>query len=247
MSVSIEIAQFLACNNTAPPTHLGQRYDTKQFLPEAGNTVVCPLDFNVPTHGAVIEARRRMLALPGADRFIYTPKSSLHMTLFEGVIETRRIPNAWPADFDLSASVESATEVILRRLAEFSPPPGFAVRVAGLRPTGLILEGATEEDKASMQAWREELTDPFGYRHDNHDSYRYHMTFAYPIEWLPDSFRSQWESEFASILAELVDAAPVIPLRRPAFCRFADMNRFDELFVIEPQKPQERKRQFEKL
>ena len=234
MSVRIEIAQYLASNHTAPPPNLGQRYDSKQFLPEAGNTVVCPLDFDDPTHAAVIEARRRMMTLPGADdHFIYTPASSLHMTVFEGVIETRRIPNTWPADFDLSASVKSATEAILARLAVFSPPPGFAVRVVGLRPTGLVLEGATEEDEANMREWREALTRPFVYRHDNHDSYRFHMTFAYPVEWLPDSAQDQWESEFASILSELVDAAPVIPLRRPAFCQFADMNRFDELFDLE--------------
>lgn len=232
MVVHIEISRFLASNRTAPPPNLGQRYDTQKFLPEAGNTVVCPLDFDAPTHSAVVEARHRMLALPGADRFIYTPTSSLHMTVFEGVIETRRVPNTWPADFDLSASVESATDAILDRLATFSPPPGFSVRVSGVRPTGLILEGATDTDENNMRAWREALTGPFGYRHDAHDEYRFHMTFAYPVEWLPDSVRSRWESELASILAALTDAAPVIPLKPPAFCKFADMNRFDELLVL---------------
>ena len=233
MSVVVEIAQFLASNHTSPPSRLGQRYDAKQFLPEAGNTVVCPLDFDCPTHTAIIEARQRMLHLPNADHFIYTPVSSLHMTVFEGVIETRRIANTRPAEFDLSASVESATAAILARLAEFSPPPGFAVRVAGLRPNGLVLEGATEGDDANMRAWREALTVPFGYRHDNHDSYRFHMTFAYPVKWLPDSAKYQWKTELALILEELIDAAPVIPLRQPTFCQFADMNHFDELFAFD--------------
>jgi len=233
MSVKNEVAQFLSCNRSAPPPNLGQRYDTKQFLPEAGNTVVCPLDFNSSTHGAVIEARRRMLELQSADHFIYTPISSLHMTVFEGVIETRRKPNAWPKYLDLSASVESATEAIVARLAEFSTPPKFAVRVAGLRPTGLILEGASEADECNMRAWRDALAGPFGYRHDTHDDYRFHMTFAYPVQWLPESARSHWEAELASILVELLDAAPVVPLGQPAFCQFGDMNRFDEVLVLE--------------
>jgi len=232
MSISIEIAKFLARNHTTPPPGLGQRYNAEKFLPEAGNTVVCPLDFDSPTHAAVTGARRRMLNLPNADHFIYTPQSSLHMTVFEGVIETRRIKNTWPADFDLSASVDSASDAILARLAEFSPPPRFAVRVAGLRPTGLILEGATEQDSANMRAWRDALTGPFGYRHDDHDSYRFHMTFAYPIKWLPTSAQYQWETECALILAELVEAAPVIPLRQPTFCQFADMNHFDALLAL---------------
>ncbi len=233
MSISIEIAQFLASNQTTPPPSLGQRYDAKQFLPEAGNTVVCHLDFNNPTHRAVLKARRRMLALPDADRLLFTPMNSLHMTVFEGVIESRRTPNSWPADFDCAtALVESATKSILSRLTEFSPPPSFAVRVAGLRPTGLILEGATEKDEINLRAWREALTTPFGYRHDDHDSYQYHMTFAYPVEWLPDSAQSHWEAELSSILADLANAAPVIPLTAPAFCQFANMNRFDELLIL---------------
>ncbi len=233
MPIRNEVAQFLSCNRSAPPPNLGQRYDTKQFLPEAGNTVVCPLDFNASAHGAIIEARQRMLGLQGADHFIYTPISSLHMTVFEGVIETRRKPNTWPKDFDLSASVDSATEAILASLAGFSPPPSFAVRVAGLRPTGLILEGASEEDECNMRAWRDALAGSFGYRHDTHDDYQFHMTFAYPVQWLPDSARSHWETELASILAELLEAAPVVPLGRPAFCQFKDMNRFDEILVLE--------------
>ncbi|MDA8746929.1 DUF1868 domain-containing protein [Litoreibacter sp.] len=232
MSINTEIAKFLDSNNTSPPPGLGQRYDTKKFLPESGNTVVCHLDLDTPTHGAVLKARRRMQALPGADRFLYTPKNSLHMTVFEGVIETRRTPNTWPAEFDSTASVESATNSILARLTEFSPPPSFAVRVEGLRPTGLILKGATAEDDTNMRVWREALTEPFGYRHDDHDSYKFHMTFAYPVEWLPESAKSHWESEFQSILADLVGAAPIIPLRPPAFCQFADMNRFEELLIL---------------
>lgn len=233
MSVSVEIAPFLESNQTAPPPRLGQRYDAQRFLPEAGNTVICPLDFDRPTHAAVLEARRRMLNLPHADHLIFTPSSSLHMTLFEGVIDTRRTPNTWPAGFDLTAPVEQATDAILDRLAGFSPPPRFAVRVAGLRPTGLILEGATEADCANMRAWRDALTGPFGYRHDTHARYRFHMTFAYPIRWLPVSARQQWEVELASILAELADAACVLPLRPPTFCQFADMKRFNEILALD--------------
>jgi hypothetical protein len=232
MPISAEIDRFLASNRALPPSNLGKRYDAEKFLPEAGNTVVCHLDFDSPSHSAVLEARRRMQALPGADRFLFTPVSSLHMTVFEGVIDTHRTQNTWPAGFDLSASVESATKEIFECLKTFSPPPDFAVRVAGLRPTGLILEGATAQDEANMRAWREALTVPFGYRHDDHDDYKFHMTFAYPIAWLPDDAQAHWEAEFGLILADFANAAPVIPLVSPAFCQFADMNRFEELLVL---------------
>ncbi|MEP1611502.1 MAG: DUF1868 domain-containing protein [Roseobacter sp.] len=233
MSACVEISRFLDDTRTTPPHGFGQRYDRTKFLPEAGNTVVCPLDFDAPAHAAVLEARRRIMASSVSDHFIFTPPSSLHMTVFEGVIETRRTPNTWPADIGSSATVEQANEVILTRLEGFQPPPAFATRVTGIRPTGLILKGATKEDEKNMRHWRESLTVPFGYRHDAHDRYTFHMTFAYPVQWLPASKRSELETEFALILADLMDAAPVLPLRPPAFCQFADMEQFDELLVLE--------------
>ena len=232
MSIKTEIAQYSVSNHSGPPPYLGKRYDTEKFLPEAGNTVVCHLDFNALAHTAILDARKRMRALPGADRFLYTPVSSLHMTLFEGVLDSRRIANTWPADLGENATVDAATQSILARLTEFSPPADFAARVVGLRPSGLLLAGATAQDDANMRAWRAALTQPFGYRHDSHDLYRFHMTFAYPIEWISESDRTQWEVECASILEDLAEAAPVIPLKPPAFCKFADMEQFDELLVL---------------
>ncbi len=233
MSLNVNVAPFAASTNPNAPRRFGQRYNAEEFLPEAGNTVVCHLDFDAPAHEAVLEARRRMKALPEAKRFLFTPVESLHMTVFEGVIETRRTADTWPRDLDRDASVASITDAMIDRLADFPAPPGFAVRVAGISPTGLALKGATEEDEAKMRVWREALTKPFAYRHDDHDAYQHHMTFAYPIDWLPDTVLPVWQAELGAILADLADVAPVIPLTAPAFCKFADMTRFEEIRVLE--------------
>ncbi|WP_367646746.1 DUF1868 domain-containing protein [Ruegeria arenilitoris] len=232
MPLNVDVASFAASRNPDVPRRFGQRYNAEKFLPEAGNTVVCHLDFDASAHKAVLDARKRMMALPEAGRFLFTPAESLHMTVFEGVIETRRTPDTWPRDLDRDASVSSVTDAMIDRLADFSAPSSFAVRVTGCSPTGLALKGATDEDEAKMLAWREALTEPFAYRHEDHDAYQHHMTFAYPITWLPDAVLPIWEAELAAILADLAEAAPVIPLAAPAFCQFADMTRFEELRVL---------------
>lgn len=229
-----DIETFSAQHNMDPPARLGQRYDQSRFLPEGGNTVVCHLDHDAPTHAAVLEARARLMALPGADRFLYTPVSSLHMTLFEGVIDTRRTADAWPAGLDRSAPVAEVTEVVKDRLQDFAPPPAFSVRATAVVPTGLRLAGATTEDEAQMRAWREALTAPFGYRHGDHDSYVFHMTFAYPIGWLPEDVLPTWRHACAEILNDLTAAAPTLPLKPAAFCTFSDMTAFPELLVLDP-------------
>lgn len=234
MDLTAEIARHGAAQNVKPPRGLGQRYDAKAFLPEAGNTVVCALDTSHPAHAAVMVARQRVMALPGADKMLFTPATSLHMTVFEGAIETRRTPDAWPADLDLQAPVHEVTQALVTRLTGFLPPPSFRVRVSGIRPTGLILAGATAGDDAHLALWRDALTVPFGYRHRAHDAYRFHMTFCYPLEWFDPQEASLWHQGLADIMADLRRAAPVLPLRPPAFCQFADMTHFEELIVLAP-------------
>lgn len=233
MKAGVNLSPFAARNHTSPPPRLGQRYGASRFLPEAGNTVVCHLDVSAQAHAAVLRARTRMQTLPGAECFLYTPVESLHMTIFEGVIEIRRTPDAWPAHMERSASVEDVTTSMMARLKNFVAPPKFSVRVKAIQPTGLALCGVSAEDEVTMRAWRDALTEPFGYRHKEHENYRFHMTFAYPKGWLTDDCLSIWEVELGSIFAELCETAPVIPLNSPAFCKFADMTRFDELLILQ--------------
>jgi hypothetical protein len=228
----MSIEEFSDRRNAAPPSRLGQRYEPGRFLPEAGNTVVCPLGVTDPAHKAVLAARAQMQTLPGADRLLFTPEKSLHMTLFEGVIETRRTEDAWPSGLDREAPVDEVTEVLAKRLEGCEFPSAFRVKATGLRPVGLALEGATDADQKLMLEWREALTRPFGYRHRDHDSYRFHMTFAYPLAWLPDDLIPVWRNGLAVILNELQQAAPIIPLSPPAFCTFADMTDFPERLAL---------------
>jgi hypothetical protein len=232
MTIDAEIDLYAARRHAAPPDRLGLRYDAMRFLPEQGNTVVCHLDRTHPAHQAVLDARTRMQALPEAEKFLYTPVESLHMTVFEGVIDTRRTADAWPAGLDRAASIASVTEVLTQRLASFAAPPGFALRTESLRPAGLILAGATAADAATLRDWREALTRPFGFRHAQHDSYRFHMTFCYPLDWLSEPALPVWRAELPRILADLQSAAPVIPLRPAAFCAFNDMTWFEERLVL---------------
>lgn len=232
MAFQCDLTPFAASAHAGTPSRIGQRYTAERFLPEAGNTVVCHLDHRDPAHTAVLKARARMDALPGAQNRLSTPASSLHMTVFEGVIETRRTADAWPTGMDRDAPVEAVTEVLLQRLAGFHAPPAFFMRLEGMTPNGLILRGATSADDAALVAWRSALAEAFGYRHTEHASYRFHMTFAYMTAWLPDEVLPEWERALSEISEDLARAAPVIPLHPPAFCAFADMEHFEEVLVL---------------
>lgn len=233
MQISTDLMAFAASRHAEPPQRLGQRYDATRFLPDPGNTVVCHLDFGEPAHSEVLRARARMMALPGAeDVLLFTPEESLHMTVFEGVLDNRRRRDAWPDWITLDAPVDAVTQGLTERFRDFQGESPFAVRASALQLTGLALSGATAADNEALKAWREALTGPFGYRQAEHNTYRHHMTFAYPIKWLPDDLLPIWDAEMRAIYADLTQAAAVIPLRSPAFCRFADMTHFEKLTVL---------------
>lgn len=226
---------YSATRNPTPPSHFGTRYDaTGTFLREPGNTVVCHLIEGSPAQQMIIEARRRFLEMPEASLFAFTAVSSLHMTLFQGIIEYRRRLPYWPQDVALDTAIERMSEIYLDRLQSFEPLGPFDVEVTEVTPVGLTVNGATVADRQIMKEWRDALAHVFGYRHPDHDAYAFHITFCYPIIRLPEAVLPAWQAMIDSTLAALRENAPVIRLKPPAFCTFDDMNHFEERLVLAP-------------
>lgn len=224
----IDIDRFAHSRNAAPPARLGIRHDRDgRFLPEAGNTVVCHVRPGSIEETALSAARARLTVMPEADHFAFTPLESLHVTLFQGILDTRRRAPFWPEDRPTDTPVEAMTVHFSDRLEGFAPRAPFVFRPVGLTPTGVVLEGADEADRRALADWRDALADLFGYRHPDHDTYVFHVTFAYPIAWLPDDRLAAWRNVLADALADLLAAAPVLRFAPPAFCRFADMRAFE--------------------
>ncbi|MDQ7250596.1 DUF1868 domain-containing protein [Dongia sedimenti] len=227
------LAKLLASRMDAPPPRLGIRYDAAgNFLFEPGNTIVCHLARRSASEAAVLQVRERFLALPGADCLAFTPAASLHMTLFQGVVDTRRKHPYWPADIPLHLGIDEMTRRMMTRLDGFDGSGPFSVKVTEVTPTGLAVEGVTKEDANVMRAWRDKLAHTFGYRHPDHDRYSFHITFAYVIRGIPDAVAAQWQRALEESLELLQREAPVIALKEPAFCRFRDMKQFEELMIL---------------
>ncbi|MDM9624391.1 DUF1868 domain-containing protein [Rhizobium sp. S152] len=230
---SSSLLDYSAARNSAPPRHLGTRYGSDgHFLREPGNTVVSHLVEGTSSQRAVIEARQAQLDMPEASQFAFTPISSLHMTLFQGIIEYRRALPYWPGDIALDTPIDSMTDVFHDRLRTFAAPEPFNVEAIAVTPAGLTVAGATQEDRRIMKDWRDALAGFFGYRHPDHDSYVFHITFAYPVRWLDDAALPAWQDMLDRTLEDLRRKAPVIALRPPAFCAFEDMNHFTERLVL---------------
>jgi len=232
-SINPSILAFSRSSNTTPPRHLGTRYSTDAtFLPEPGNTVVCHTMEGTRSHDAILAVRERMMRLPQADRLAFTYASSLHMTVFQGIIEYRRNRPYWPDDMPLDTPIDVMTAHYRDRLKDFAPLSPFRARITDVTLEGLTLEGDTLADRHCLQAWRDAFAGVFGYRHPDHDNYEFHITFAYIVDWLDDAVLPVWQEALLEQLAYLKEQAPVVDLNPPAFCSFEDMNHFEELIVF---------------
>ncbi|WP_287180611.1 hypothetical protein [Mesorhizobium sp.] len=114
----------------------------------------------------------------------------------------------------LDASIDDLTRLYLGRLNGFQgcvrSRPGLSM---SCRP-GLPLSARQTRLSASC-ARGAMLSVPFGYQHPDHDTYAFHITFAYPIRRLDDKSASQWQDVFDDCLSLLPRQAPVIELRPP--------------------------------
>ena len=233
-TLSPELLAYSRGRNATPPPHLGTRYlRAGGFLPEPGNTIVCHVTKGSPTQDVLVEAREKFLAMPEAQQFVFTPVTSLHMTLFQGIIEYRRKPGFWPEGIALDAPIDEMTDIMAERLEQLSVFEPFQVEVTRARPSGLLVEGASERDRKTMRAWRDALAGLLGYRHPDHDDYPFHITFAYAIDWLADDALPRWQAMLDEVAGDIRRNMPILELDPPAFCSFEDMNHFCELLVFE--------------
>ncbi|MCP4317359.1 MAG: DUF1868 domain-containing protein [Hyphomicrobiales bacterium] len=231
--VKRDIRGYSGEGKSGPPPHVGIRFDeTGRFLRERGNTIVSHVVAGSRSQDALLEIRDRMMALPHADHFAFTAPGSLHMTLAQGVLETRRKERYWPQGFDLGAPVDDITATYMERFAGFPDHGGFNVRVDAMTPLGLVVCGATDEDEDTMRRWRDEVCEPFGYRHPDHDAYEFHITIAYLAKWLPPEAVNLYEVALEEMLDHLDRTNPLLELDQPALCSFEDMNHFELLLYL---------------
>jgi len=233
VSIDTSLIGFARSANNAPPRHLGTRYSADgRFLKEPGNTVVSHVTAGTPSHAAILAVRDRLMSMPEAGQFAFTHASSLHMTIFQGIIEYRRRQPYWPTDMARDTPIDVMTSHFRDKLRNFAPLSPFRARITEVTPLGLTLEGESVDDRRCLREWRDAFSGVFGYRHPDHDDYVFHITFAYIIGWLADAVLPRWQEVLAEQLAYLKERSPVVDLDPPAFCSFEDMNHFEELIVF---------------
>ncbi|MET0429782.1 MAG: DUF1868 domain-containing protein [Microvirga sp.] len=206
-----------------------------QVLPCPGNTIICHIEPSNPATAPLAAFRAALQAEPYAHKFTFTPPSSYHMTVFEGVIDFNRKPGLWPDDLALDAPVEACNRLFVEKLESFDLgcEPRFRMKVlegdgnVNVRPgAGIYLVPADDAETAKLRRLRDRLADVLKLHQPGHDTYKFHTTQTYAIKPLSDEETIRYRAVRRDSINVLAAAMPVLELGAPELCLFNDMSAF---------------------
>lgn len=189
------------------------------------------------TLGAILD---EAAAEPVMRKFVLMPKSSLHMTLMDGIDDEHRAAPFWPAAVPVTASLETAREWCASQLSGFHTglSGDFTMVRRDVAPNHINsftvpLKPADLARDHEMRVLRNRLSDRLGIRSPGHDTYSFHITLGYLIEYLTPDEASAFQALYQGWMDRLFALHPVITIGRPEFCYFADMFAFETHFVLQ--------------
>lgn len=218
---------------TPAPFATGRKFTPDgSVLPCPGNTTLCHVAPGSAAHAALVDLQDALKAAPFANCFTYLPPASFHMTIFEGVIDYARVPDRWPRDIALDASVNDVTSDLLARLDRVSVGQEFRVRPTGLfGGFSLRMSGADSAEEARLRSARDALRDATQILRPDHASYAFHITLGYLLRWITPKEAADVEAAAQQVFAQHARHLE-ISLGPIEFCRFETMHRFECLKTL---------------
>ncbi|MCD4752960.1 MAG: DUF1868 domain-containing protein [Anaerolineaceae bacterium] len=198
----------------------------REFL---GNTVICHIPSSSPTMKMLLELREAVLQEPWHQKMAMLPPSSYHMTVFELVCDQVRDAVHWTNLLPLESTMEETDERFSQIWETLPAPPEFSISFDYLDIKDYItmrLKPSDEEANQIIRDYRNQLSEAFGLRQSNHESYFFHISMSYAVWRLTNEdleeaagFVSDWKEKLEEYLS-------TIDLQPTCLTFFNDMTHF---------------------
>jgi hypothetical protein len=229
--------------NTPPPTpgKIPSRDTLLKFSPDgskrpfAGNTVICHLPVQGAVRDALVALHEDLQQSPYRSRLGLTSPESYHMTIFPGANDLDRQVSGWPSYVAPDAAITECSHLVGERMAKAQLHCALPLRMRldgtyTLRyPTACTMRLLPVDDaeEKKLRGVRDQLSEVYGFRLRNHDSYEFHMTVSYQLSPFTNEEQLAYRALLGRHLRQIAEAAPVIEYGVPEYCTFPDMFRFD--------------------
>lgn len=203
-----------------------------------GNTFICHIDPTSPEFEA-IRALQEEIKRSSFNRFFtFLPPSSFHMTVFQGVSPGTMPGNGWPEGVAWPQERNRVTAELLRRLEGVDLPESRTIHLVDLFAAhSLTVEGATEADEDELRQTRRVLREVTGIPQSDFDSYVFHISLAYLIDWVSEPLAREMV-DFSREVSERYRAPlSAIRLGPVEFCEFETMHHFEPRRLLTRSRP----------
>ncbi|MEL6204912.1 MAG: DUF1868 domain-containing protein, partial [Pseudomonadota bacterium] len=152
-----------------------------------GNTFVCHVDPHSAAHAALRAMQEEVKMSGFAPFFNFLPPASFHMTLFQGRSPDSDAAGIRPRGATPGMSVEASTAVFLSATEGVRLKPDFRISMASFHACySVTVTGADAAEEAGLREARRVLKDATGFAQPDFETYVFHITLAYPAEWVSE-------------------------------------------------------------
>lgn len=194
-----------------------------------GNTFVCHVTRPSKSYAALVEMQERVKMSRFGPLFTWLPAPSFHMTLFQGMSPGKQGSADWPEGVRADAPRDAVTAEILRR-TEGVDLPRFDIRATDLFcGKSLTVVGRDAAAEAALRVARVRLREATGIRPPDFDSYVFHITLGYLIQWVSPGTAAELVAFSAETYGMFAGALQDITLDPCGVCNFDSMHHFEVL------------------
>lgn len=189
-----------------------------------GNTLVCHVPPDSAAHDAIRALQEEVKMSRFARFFTFLPPSSFHMTVLGGMSPgfEPRGPRRDTVSAELLKTVEGLTFPATRQARVAELYCGHSLTMTGTGPDG----------DSPLRAERDALRAATGINPADYDDHVFHITLAYPVEWLTRPTAEALVAFSADLTARHAPMLADIPLGPVEFCNFETMHHFEPLKVL---------------
>lgn len=195
-----------------------------------GNTFICHVDPQSDVHNELRSLQEQFKMSRFAQFFTFLPPSSFHMTVFEGVSPGVKDTERLPLGATDSMSRDALTNIMLKAVEDVRFATTQTVEMDSLFcGLGLRVIRVGEQGETPLRINRNTLRTATGINPPDFDTYTFHITFAYLVQWLTEPTAIALVDLSEELAGRYKEKLSAIPLGPVEFCNFDTMHHFDSL------------------
>jgi hypothetical protein len=209
--------------------HVGEKFHADGSVRAfPGVTIISFATPDMPIYQAGERLQHALMQQPYGHKFALLPPSSFHMTVFSLVCYERRSSDEWTDQLPLDTPMEEADAFFLARATTVPAPQQLRMCMTFVGGWGMSfrLHPADEATYLALRGYRTAIARATGVRYPDHDTYEFHLSLAYILQYLTDdeyqayaNFRYEAGERLRAEIGVFTAPAPVLTF-------FDDMFRF---------------------